>query len=56
MSRRRVLVENTIGRLRCYQCLTQMDRHHRKGHTPRVAAVAGLVNRQIEHRLGDYVC
>jgi hypothetical protein len=38
------------------RCLTQMDRHHRKGHTPRVVAVAGLVNRQIEHRLGGYAC
>jgi hypothetical protein len=56
LSRRRVLVENTIGRLRRYQCLTQMDRHHRKGHTPRVVAVAGLVNRQFEHRLGGCVC
>ena len=56
MSRRRILVENTIGRLRRYQCLTQMDRHHRRGHMPRVVAVAGLVNRQIEHRLGSYVC
>ena len=56
MSRRRVLVENTIGRFRRYQCLTQMDRHHRKGHTLRVVAVAGLVNRQIEHRLGGYAC
>ena len=56
LSRRRILVENTIGRLRRYQSLSQMDRHHRKGHTPRVVAVAGLVNRQIEHRLGGCVC
>ena len=56
LSRRRILVENTIGRLRRYQSLTQMDRHHRRGHTSRVVAVAGLVNRQIEHRLGGSVC
>jgi hypothetical protein len=55
-SRRRIVVENSIGRLRRYQSLTQMDRHHRQLHTGRVAAVAGLVNRQIDHRLGGYMC
>ena len=56
LSRRRIVVENTIGRMRRYQSLFQIDRHHREGHTQRVAAVAGLVNRQIEHRFGacDY--
>lgn len=43
-ARRRIVVEHTIGRLRCYQALTQRDRHHRR-HTGRVCAVAGLVNR-----------
>ena len=47
----RIVVEHTILRMRRYQCLWQTDRHHRKGHTERVAAVAGLVNRQIRHRL-----
>jgi hypothetical protein len=47
----RIVVEHTILRMRRYQCLWQIDRHHRKGHTERVAAVAGLVNRQIRHRL-----
>lgn len=42
----RVIVEHTIGRLRRFQALNQMDRHHRRRHTDRVAAVAGLVNRQ----------
>lgn len=42
----RVIVENTIGRMRRFQSLSQMDRHHRRHHTARVAAVAGLVNRQ----------
>ena len=46
-ARRRVPVEHTIGRLRSYQGLTQTDRHHRRGHTARVRAVAGLVNRQV---------
>jgi len=50
-SRRRIIVENTIGRMRRYQSITQTDRNHRQLHTPRVAAIAGLVNRQITHRL-----
>jgi DDE superfamily endonuclease/Helix-turn-helix of DDE superfamily endonuclease len=48
---RRIVVENTINRLRRYQCLTQTDRQHRQNHTLRVCAVAGLVNRQLAHRL-----
>jgi hypothetical protein len=50
-AKRRITVEHTINRVRRYQCLTQMDRHHRQNHTPRVRAVAGLVNRQIRSRL-----
>ena len=42
----RVIVEHTIGRLRRFQSLNHMDRHHRRHHADRVAAVAGLVNRQ----------
>ncbi len=48
---RRIIVEHSIGRLRRYQALTQMDRHHRQYHSDRVAAVAGLANRQIDARL-----
>ena len=44
-ARRRVPVEHVIGRLRCYEALRQTDRHHRRHHTRRVRAVAGLVNR-----------
>ena len=47
----RIVVEHTLCRMRRYQCLWQTDRHHRQGHTERVRAVAGLVNRQIRHRL-----
>lgn len=47
-ARRRVPVEHTIGRLRRYQALTQVDRHHRTNHTARVRAVAGLVNRKLQ--------
>ncbi len=55
-SRRRIKVEHTIGRLRRYEALSQTDRHHRTRHTERVVAVAGLVNRQIRHRLPGLVC
>jgi hypothetical protein len=48
-SRRRIIVEHSIGRLRRYQSLTHVDRHHRVGHTARVRAVAGLVNRMFDH-------
>jgi hypothetical protein len=49
-SRRRIVVEHGIGRLRRYQALTHTDRHFRKGHTARVRAVAGLVNRMLNHK------
>lgn len=55
-SRRRIKVEHTIGRVRRYEALSQTDRHHRTRHTERVVAVAGLVNRQIRHRLPSLVC
>lgn len=45
-ARRRIIVEHTIGRMRRYQALTQLDRNHRQQHTARVCAVGGLVNRQ----------
>jgi hypothetical protein len=50
-AKRRIKVEHTIGRMRRYQSLNQMDRHHRRNHTARTRAVAGLVNRQIRSRL-----
>lgn len=46
-ARRRVKIEHTIGQLRSYQALSQTDRHHRRQHTTRVRAVAGLVNRRL---------
>ena len=45
-SKRRIVVEHSSGRMRRYQSITQLDRPHRQQHTPRVRAVAGLVNRQ----------
>ncbi len=50
-ARRRIIVEHTIGRMRRYQALSQTDRNHRRFHTERVRAVAGLVNRQLRSRL-----
>jgi transposase len=49
-SRRRIVVEHTLARFRHFQSLAQPDRHHRR-HAMRVAAVAGLVNRQMVSRL-----
>ena len=49
-ARRRIGVEHGIGRLRRFQALSQTDRHFRKGHTARVRAVAGLVNRMLAHK------
>ena len=49
-ARCRIKVEHSIGRMRRYQCLNQTDRHHRRSHTARVRAVAGLVNRQLDRR------
>lgn len=48
----RIVVENTICRLRHFQCLTQRDRQHRctHNHHARICAVAGLVNFQLQHR------
>lgn len=46
-SQRRIIVENTIGRMRRYQSITQTDRNHRQFHAARVTAIAGLVNRQL---------
>jgi len=50
VARERIVVEHTIRRVRCYQAVTQTDRHHRHGHGTRMQAVGGLVNRQIDHR------
>jgi len=47
IARRRVNAEHSIGRLRRFEALTTRDRQHRAGHTRRVCAVVGLVNRQI---------
>ncbi len=50
-SKRRIVVEHTIGPMRRYQAIFQTDRHHRQHHTARVVAIACLVNRQFTQRL-----
>lgn len=47
-ARRRIPVEHTIGQVRLYQSLSQTDRHHRRQHSARTRAVAGLVNRRLQ--------
>jgi DDE superfamily endonuclease len=49
-ARRRITVEHAIGRLRRYQALSAVNRHGRQGHEARVRAVAGLVNRMLDHQ------
>lgn len=47
-SRRRIVVEHAIGRLRRFRAVAHVNRHRRKGHAARVRAIAGLVNRMLD--------
>ena len=47
-SRRRIVVEHAIGRLRTFRAVAHVNRHARKGHAVRVRAIAGLVNRMLD--------
>jgi hypothetical protein len=49
-SRRRIVVEHAIGRLRRFRAVAHVNRHRREGHAARVRAIAGLVNRMLDHR------
>jgi hypothetical protein len=49
-SRRRIIVEHGIGRLRRFRAVAHVNRHRRQGHAARVRAIAGLVNRMLDHR------
>jgi hypothetical protein len=49
-SRRRIIVEHGIGRLRRFRAVAHVNRHRRPGHAMRVRAIAGLVNRMLDHR------
>jgi len=44
------VVGHGIRRVRRYECLSQIDRRHRATHTERTCAVAGLVNRRLDHQ------
>ena len=47
-SRRRIIVEHGIGRLRRFGAVSHVNRHRRRGHAMRVRAIAGLVNRMLD--------
>jgi len=49
-SRRRIVAGHTIGRLRRFRSVADVNRHRRRGHAMRVRAIAGLVNRVLDHR------
>jgi hypothetical protein len=49
-SRRRIVVEHGIGRLRRFRAVAHVNRHRRPGHAVRVRAIAGLGNRMLDHR------
>ena len=49
-SRRRIVVEHGLARLRRFRAVTDLNRHRRQGHAARVRACAGLVNRMLDHR------
>ena len=49
-SRRRIAVEHALARLRRFRAVTDVNRHRRQGHAARVRAIAGLVNRMLDHR------
>ena len=50
LGRRRIVVEHAIGRLRRFRAVACVNRHRRAGHAARVRAIAGLVNRMLDHR------
>jgi hypothetical protein len=49
-SRRRIVVEHALARLRRFRAVNDVNRHRRQGHAVRVRACAGLVNRMLDHR------
>jgi DDE superfamily endonuclease/Helix-turn-helix of DDE superfamily endonuclease len=52
-SRRRIVVEHGLARLRRFRAVTDVNRHGRAGHAARVRASAGLVNRMLDHRIAS---
>lgn len=53
ISKARVVVEHTIGKMKIYQVLSQKYRHPRDSHDEVFEIVAGLVNRQIRSRISQ---
>lgn len=51
ISKARIVVEHTIGKMKIYQVLSQRYRHPRDTHEQVFTIVAGLVNRQIRSRI-----
>src|SRR5262245_56918456 len=49
-SRRRIVVEHALARLRRFRAVAEVNRHRRVGHARRVRAAAGLVNRMLDYR------
>jgi len=52
-SRRRIVVEHAIGRMRRSRAVADVNRQRRQGHAMRVRAIAGLVNRMLGHRIAS---
>lgn len=53
ISKARIVVEHTIGKMKIYQVLSQRYRHPRDTHDQVFAVVAGLVNRQIRSQIAQ---
>ena len=51
ISKVRIVVEHTFGKMKNYQVLSQRYRHPRESHDTVFEIVAGLVNRQIRSRI-----
>ena len=53
ISKVRIVVEHTFGKVKNYQALSQRYRHPRDSHDAVFEIVAGLVNRQIRDRIAQ---
>ena len=54
ISKVRIVVEHTFGKVKNYQVLSQRYRHPRDSHDTVFEIVAGLVNRQIRDRIAQH--
>ena len=53
ISKMRIVVEHTFGKIKNYQALSQKYRHPRDSHDAVFGVVTGLVNRQIRSRIAQ---